>query len=186
MQLVILVSLANFAPVADGLSFAGAKSAVSAAKNFITGTRKTKSALHGTPLSQTAPGSVNTSGESDGIVKKSVDFLSNSAMAIVGLDTIASVFKKDEPVSIFLFYFSFPIWTLGTCTYTSSLCFQAYAHAVSLSQRKFILINLPLRYVLLICGIVLVTVGVIRLLQLCRIRNTRRQEISTFNAATML
>ena len=109
MQLVILVSLANFAPVTDGLSFAGAKTAVSAAKNFLTGTRKTKSVLHGTPLSQTAPGSVNTSGESDGIVKKSVDFLSNSAMAIVGLDTIASVFKKDEPVSITSFFKKFSL-----------------------------------------------------------------------------
>ena len=105
MQISILVVITTLTPAVQPWSIGGAKTAVSAAKNFLTGTRKTKSAIHGTPLSQTSPGSVNTSGESDGIVKKSVDFLSNTAMTIVGLDTIASVFKKEEPVSCYTLKF---------------------------------------------------------------------------------
>ena len=101
MQFTLLFVLMNPAPSVDAWSIGGAKTAVTAAKNFLTGTRKTKSLAHGTPLSQTSPGSVNTSGESDGIMKKSVDFLSNAAMTMVGVDTVVDLFKPDEPVSLY-------------------------------------------------------------------------------------
>ena len=112
MKLVIIVLFAQMVPTTEAWSIAGAKNAVGAAKKFLNGSRKTKSAIQGTPVSQTLPGSVNTSGQSDGIVKKSVDFITNSAMAVVGIDTVYDkFFGGDEPVSFFFLQkivFSFP------------------------------------------------------------------------------
>ena len=80
-----------------------AKSAMGAAKKFLAGTRKAKSTVHQTPLGSTSPGavSVSQSGESGGIMKKSVDFLTNGALIVGGIGSIYNHFAEPAtPVSI--------------------------------------------------------------------------------------
>ena len=112
MQLVCLLTLFSLNANPDAFKIGSAKSAVAAAKKFLTGTQKAKSIVHGTPLANTSPGSVGTS--EGGIMKKSVDFLANSALIVGGVSSIYDHFAEPEtPVSTFfiildsLFHFYF-------------------------------------------------------------------------------
>ena len=53
-------------------------------------------------------------------------------------------------------------------------------------DREFITNFNLLRYVILVCAIILVTVGALRLIQMCRERSVRQTEIRAFNAGTVL
>ena len=101
MQLALILILPNMLCV-NAFSVGGATSAFGAAKKFLTGTRKAKSHIHQTPLTETAPGAVSVSQSGDGIMKKSVDFLANGALLVGGLGNIYDHFASD-PVSIFIF-----------------------------------------------------------------------------------
>ena len=81
-------------------SFSKVTSAFGAAKKFLTGTRKAKSVIHQTPLENTMPGAVSVGKSGDGIMKKSVDFLANSALLVGGIGSIYDHFTEDTtPVS---------------------------------------------------------------------------------------
>ena len=98
MQLVVLLTIFSIEKSPEGFTIGNAKSAMNAAKKFLTGTKKAKSTVHGTPLAQTPPGAV---GESDGIMKKSVDFLTNGALIVGGLSSVYDHFAEPvTPVSL--------------------------------------------------------------------------------------
>ena len=97
MNILVILTLARYIQPVDSVSIGGAKNAFNAAKKFLTGTRKAKSTVHGTPFHQTAPGAVSVSGQSDGIMKKSVDFLTNGALIATGIGTVWDHFKAPEP-----------------------------------------------------------------------------------------
>ena len=101
MQLTSILMLLNIQFV-EPLSIGSASKAFGAAKKFLTGTRKAKSTIHQTPLEQTLPGAVSIGKSEDGIMKKSVDFLANSALLVGGIGSIYDHFvdPTTTPVSI--------------------------------------------------------------------------------------
>ena len=94
MQLTIILVLSNIY-TAEAFRLGGVSTAIDAAKKFVTGTRKAKSQIHQTPLTNTAAGAVSV-GQSDGIMKKSVDFLANSALLVGGVGSIYHHFAGDD------------------------------------------------------------------------------------------
>ena len=103
MQLSIILLTMNIQH-GESLSIGSASSALGKAKKFLLGTRKAKSTINQTPIENTMPGAVSSGKSDDGIMKKSVDFLTNSALFVGGIGTIYDHFTEDStPVSTLCF-----------------------------------------------------------------------------------
>ena len=103
MKFILLIL--TLVPI-DAFNIGSAGNVVGAAKKFLTGTKRTKATQNKIAQQTAAHNYPPQYGQSDdGIMKKSVDFLSNGALIVGGLGSIVNHFTgTDTPVSSFLLF----------------------------------------------------------------------------------